>query len=75
MVNQFTDPSKLRNERLQVNMTISELARVRQTATATGRTMAGLVRSALRVYCDEVERTEFRLSPHANLHTKTDESR
>ena len=73
MVNQFTDPSKLRNERLQVNMTHDEIIRVRQVAEITGRSLAGLVRSSLRVYCDEVERSEFRLSPHATLHTKTDD--
>jgi len=75
MVNQFTDPALLRKKRLQINFTDDELERIKLGARLSGRTIAGFCRSALRLYCDEIERTDERYHDRVVLRAESDEAR
>ena len=74
MVNQYTDPKLLRTCRVQVSLSEDERLRLARVAQGQGRTLSGLIRSALRVYCDELESAPMvQPRPTAKLHLRTDD--
>ena len=73
MVNQYTDPKLLRTCRVQVSLSEDERLRLARVAQGQGRTLSGLIRSALRVYCDELESAPAVQLGNQPLHLRTDD--